>query len=105
MANPAKYLFKNSVATIEILAEALKEIMNKPNHEIKNIGIRHGEKRYEVLLSKEEMSNAKDLEDYYCVPPDLRDLTMKSILIKEILTLKIMMNIVPIIQRDSTKMI
>jgi len=74
------FVQKSPAATIEILAEALKEIMNKPNHEIKNIGIRHGEKRYEVLLSKEEMSNAKDLEDYYCVPPDLRDLNYEKYL-------------------------
>ena len=51
------------------------------------------------------MSNAKDLEDYYCVPPDLRDLNYEKYLDQEILTLKIMMNIVPIIQRDSIKMI
>ena len=55
------YVQKSPAATIEVLAEALKDIFNKPNHEIKNIGTRHGEKKYEVLLSKEEMCNAKDL--------------------------------------------
>ena len=74
------FVQKSPAATIEVLVEALKEIMNKPNHEIKNIGIRHGEKKYEVLLSKEEMLNAKDLENYYCVPPDLRDLNYEKYL-------------------------
>ena len=37
-------MFKNLLATIEVLAEALKDILNKPKHEIKNIGTRHGEK-------------------------------------------------------------
>ncbi len=74
------FVQKSPAATIEVLVEALKELMNKPNHEIKNIGIRHGEKKYEVLLSKEEMANAKDLENYYCVPPDLRDLNYEKYL-------------------------
>lgn len=68
------FVQKSPAATIEVLAEALKELMDRPDHEIKNIGTRHGEKKYEVLLSKEEMSNAKDLDKYFCVPPDLRDL-------------------------------
>jgi UDP-glucose 4-epimerase len=38
------------------------------------IGTRHGEKRFEVLLSREEMVAAQDLGDYFRVPPDLRDL-------------------------------
>lgn len=38
------------------------------------IGTRHGEKLYEALLSREEMVAAEDLGDYYCIPPDLRDL-------------------------------
>ena len=46
----------------------------KPDHEIKIIGTRHGEKKYEVLLSKEEMAQAEDLGGYYRVPPGLRDL-------------------------------
>ena len=74
------YVQKSPAATIEVLAEALKDIFNKPNHEIKNIGTRHGEKKYEVLLSKEEMCNAKDLNNYYCVPPDLRDLNYEKYL-------------------------
>jgi UDP-glucose 4-epimerase len=38
------------------------------------IGTRHGEKLYEVLLSREEMASAQDRGDYFRVPPDLRDL-------------------------------
>jgi len=43
-------------------------------HPINVIGTRHGEKLYEVLLSREEMVAARDLGDYFSVPPDLRDL-------------------------------
>ena len=48
--------------------------MELPNHPIEVIGTRHGEKLFEVLLSREEMVSARDLGEYYCVPPDLRDL-------------------------------
>ena len=48
--------------------------MRVPNHEIRIIGTRHGEKLYEALLSREEMVAAQDLGGYYRVPPDLRDL-------------------------------
>lgn len=68
------FVQKAPAATIEVLAQALLDIMNKPNHEILIIGTRHGEKLYEALLSREEMLIAQDTEDYYCIPPDLRDL-------------------------------
>jgi UDP-N-acetylglucosamine 4,6-dehydratase/5-epimerase len=45
-----------------------------PDHEVRIIGTRHGEKLYEALLSREEMAAAEDLGGYYRVPPDLRDL-------------------------------
>ena len=45
-----------------------------PNHEIKVIGIRHGEKMYETLLTNEECANAIDLGNFYRVPSDKRDL-------------------------------
>ena len=54
--------------------EALTEILGKPNYPLDVIGTRHGEKLFEVLLSREEMVLAEDLGDYYRVPPDLRDL-------------------------------
>ena len=61
-------------ATIQTLVKSLVSIFNKPNHEIQVIGTRHGEKLYEVLLSREEMVGAENLGLYYRVPPDLRDL-------------------------------
>jgi UDP-glucose 4-epimerase len=48
--------------------------MGVPNHEVRVIGTRHGEKLSEALLSREEMVAAEDLGNYYRVPPDLRDL-------------------------------
>ena len=48
--------------------------MGKFDYPTRIIGIRHGEKRYESLLSSEEMACVKDMGDYYRIPPDLRDL-------------------------------
>ena len=67
------FVQKSPAATIETLAIALKELFNASN-EIKIIGARHGEKMYESLCGKEEMSKAEDLEKFYRVPADLRDL-------------------------------
>jgi UDP-glucose 4-epimerase len=68
------FVQKSPAATIETLAYALINLLGKPDHEIRVIGTRHGEKLYEALLSREEMVSAEDLGDYYRVPPDLRDL-------------------------------
>lgn len=68
------FVQKAPAATIEVLAQALLQIMGKPNHEIRVIGTRHGEKLYEALLSREERVAAQDLGGYYRIPPDLRDL-------------------------------
>ena len=48
--------------------------MGKPEHAIRIIGTRHGEKQFEALLSREEMVAAEDLGKYFRVSPDLRDL-------------------------------
>jgi len=73
-ARPGDILIQKSpAATIETLAIALKELFNASN-EIKIIGARHGEKMYESLCGKEEMSKAEDLDLFYRVPADLRDL-------------------------------
>ena len=73
-ANPGDiFVQKSPAATIETLAIALKELFNAKN-EIKIIGARHGEKMYESLCGKEEMSKAEDLGKFYRVPADLRDL-------------------------------
>ena len=68
------FVQKAPAATIQTLAQAMVELLNKPEHEIRVIGTRHGEKLYEALLSREEMVAAHDLGGYYRVPPDLRDL-------------------------------
>ncbi len=68
------FVQKAPAATIEVLAEAIKTIMNMPSHPLHIMGTRHGEKLYETLLSAEEMASAEDLGDYFRVIPDLRDL-------------------------------
>ena len=67
------FVQKSPAATIETLAIALKELF-KANNEIRIIGARHGEKMYESLCGKEEMSKAEDLERFYRIPADLRDM-------------------------------
>lgn len=64
---------KAPACTIEVLAKAVKELFNVEN-EIKVIGIRHGEKMYETLLTNEECANAIDMGDFYRVPADKREL-------------------------------
>jgi UDP-N-acetylglucosamine 4,6-dehydratase/5-epimerase len=68
------FVQKAPAATIDVLARALLEVLGLPGHPVNVIGTRHGEKLYETLLSREEMASAVDLEGYYRVPPDLRDL-------------------------------
>jgi UDP-glucose 4-epimerase len=67
------FVQKAPASTIGDLAEALRELLGKTN-EIKVIGTRHGEKLYESLVSREEMSRVEDLGGYYRVPADGRDL-------------------------------
>lgn len=64
---------KAPACTIEVLAEAVKQLF-RPDAEIRVIGIRHGEKMYETLLTNEECSGAIDLGDFYRVPSDKRGL-------------------------------
>ena len=64
---------KAPACTISVLAQAVTELFD-PGHEIKVIGIRHGEKLYETLLTNEECAGAIDLGDFYRVPADNRDL-------------------------------
>lgn len=80
------YAFKNAesgdimvqkapACTIEVLAKAVCELFDKENKtKIKVIGIRHGEKMYETLLTNEECANAIDMGNFYRVPADKRDL-------------------------------
>jgi len=68
------FVQKSPAATIELLSKTLVKLLNRPEHPIKVIGTRHGEKLYETLLTREEMVNAIDLEGYYRIPADGRDL-------------------------------
>ena len=67
------FVQKSPAATILTLATALKELFQASN-EIKIIGARHGEKMYETLCGREEMSKAEDMVQFYRVPADFRDL-------------------------------
>ncbi|MEZ2295900.1 polysaccharide biosynthesis protein [Variovorax sp. RCC_210] len=68
------FVQKAPAATVQVLTQAILQVMGKPDHEVREIGTRHGEKLYEALLSREEMACAEDQGDYYRVPPDGRDL-------------------------------
>jgi UDP-N-acetylglucosamine 4,6-dehydratase/5-epimerase len=68
------FVQKAPAATVEVLAQALTQMLKKPDHPIQVIGTRHGEKLFEALLSREEMACAEDRGEYFRVPPDLRDL-------------------------------
>ena len=67
------FVQKAPAATILTLVEALKQIFNADN-EVRILGTRHGEKKHEALLSREELLKADDLEGYYRVPADGRGL-------------------------------
>lgn len=68
------FVQKAPAATIDTLAKAVVELKGKENTKVVNIGTRHGEKLYEVLVTKEDMVKAEDLGDYYRIPADNRDL-------------------------------
>ena len=68
------FVQKSPAATLQVLTQAILEVMGRPAHEVRQIGTRHGEKLYEALLSREEMACAEDRGDYFRVPPDGRDL-------------------------------
>ena len=65
---------KAPACTIDVLAQAVKEVFGVKDQETKVIGIRHGEKMYETLLTNEECVHAKDMGNFYRVPCDKRDL-------------------------------
>jgi UDP-N-acetylglucosamine 4,6-dehydratase/5-epimerase len=68
------FVQKAPAATVGVLTQAILALMQKPDHEVRVIGTRHGEKLYEALLSREERVAAEDRGDYFRVPPDGRDL-------------------------------
>ena len=71
------FVQKSPAATIKTLAEALKELYDS-SAEVDEIGIRHGEKMYETLVTKEEMMKAEDLGNYFRVRADNRDLNYEK---------------------------
>ena len=71
------FVQKAPAATIDVLAQAVKELKNS-DVPINCIGTRHGEKLYEVLVTKEEMINAVDMGDYYRIPSDNRNLNYQK---------------------------
>ena len=67
------FVQKAPACTLETLTTALKELYNK-NNKVEVIGTRHGEKLYESLVSREDMVKAEDMDDYFRIPADTRDL-------------------------------
>ncbi len=68
------FVQKAPASTVQTLAQAIIELMKKPDHPVNIIGTRHGEKLYETLLTREEMLHSEDQGDYYRIPADNRDL-------------------------------
>lgn len=68
------FIQKAPAATLEVLAKALCSLLERGDHPINIIGTRHCEKQHETLMSREERASAEDLEGYFRIPPDLRDL-------------------------------
>ena len=71
------FVQKAPAATIEVLAKAIIEL-KKSDTKIQDIGTRHGEKLYEVLVTKEEMLNAEDRGEYFRIPSDNRNLNYQK---------------------------
>jgi UDP-N-acetylglucosamine 4,6-dehydratase/5-epimerase len=68
------FVQKAPAATVGTLTKAILRLMKRPDHPVRIMGARHGEKLYESLLSREEMAQAEDLGEYYRVSADGRDL-------------------------------
>lgn len=72
------FVQKAPAATIQVLAQAVVDLMQQQDHPINIIGTRHGEKLYEALCSREEMLVAEDQGQYYRIPADNRDLNYEK---------------------------
>lgn len=75
------FVQKAPAATIDVLTRALLELYDS-NSSVKIIGTRHGEKLYETLVNREEMAKAEDLDNYYRIPADTRDLNYNRFFIE-----------------------
>ena len=76
------FVQKADASTIKDLTQAIKELFNVPEYPVETIGIRHGEKMYETLLTNEECARAVDCGKFYRVAPDDRDLNYERYLSK-----------------------
>lgn len=74
------FVQKADACTIDVLTQAIKELFGVPDYPTEIIGIRHGEKMYETLLTNEECSRAVDCGDFYRVIADNRDLNYEKYL-------------------------
>ncbi len=72
------FVQKAPAATIDLLAKTIRNLLACPDHLIKTIGMRHGEKLYESLLTSEEMAKAVEMDNYYRIPADVRDLNYEE---------------------------
>tara|TARA_B110000008_G_scaffold266061_1_gene291844 strand:- start:2058 stop:3065 length:1008 start_codon:yes stop_codon:yes gene_type:complete len=72
------FVQKSPASSIEVLVKAVKKFLNVEDHPVEVIGTRHGEKLFETLLSREEFAVSEDLENFYKIPPDLRDLNYEK---------------------------
>ena len=72
------FVQKSPASDIKTLVSAIKKYMEVEDHPVEIIGTRHGEKLYETLLSREELAVAKDLDNFYKISPDLRDLNYEN---------------------------
>lgn len=68
------FVHKAPASSLAVLADAVRHVFGAPDHQISTIGVRHGEKVHECLLSREEMARVEDQGDYFRLPPDMRDL-------------------------------
>jgi UDP-glucose 4-epimerase len=75
------FVQKAPASTIEVLARALQELFQKKDN-IRVIGTRHGEKLYESLVAREELSRAEDMGNYYRIPADNRDLNYAKFVVE-----------------------
>ena len=74
------FVQKADACTIDVLTQAIKELFGVPNYPTQIIGIRHGEKMYETLLTNEECARSVDCGDFYRVITDNRDLNYENYL-------------------------
>lgn len=72
------FVQKSPAASLEVLAKAILKTLSASDNKANIIGTRHGEKLFETLLSREEMALAEDLGQYFCIPPDSRDLNYEK---------------------------